>query len=591
MITLKKFYIDGELADGSTFEPITFDKGINLILGDRSSESAEKSQQEKMNSVGKSLLVEMINYCLLKDSAHSRVEKIPFDVLPTEAYLCLEMEYENENTIQKICVRRSRYDKQPIEISVDGEAAEFDNNELDKAIEYLGRYFLSTTLEETPTLRQLLSIIIRDEKTGFDDILYPNARMRTSDYAKVILPHAYLFRLSVETIKTISKTNKAIEKVRTVSGDMQKRISIEGVKLSEVRLYINDLDREVQKLDVATQAMKPSEGAQKLLDELNQLNENLEDLVSKKSSKETLSRKIKSMPVQNEQIKPNEISAIYDKYKAGLGDLVSRTFEETLAFRSQISEFENELMTDKILKLNGEIADLSREIDKLDDRIAKIYDAIGYTDRVTDFRVALKQQTESQDKLGRLKQHYKVYEEKEAEKKQLVKERGELVGQIETKLFDIQKQLDDFENDLIAIHEAVYDNAACQFKIDINQKAPKQYLVFNYRTYLDGGASSDRTKIFMYDVLLMLNTYTAERHPGFLIHDNVFAAVGKNDMVNSLNYLNDQFNKGKKFQYIVAINRDEFEAQESQLNFKTEDKKRAVLTRENQLLRKKYAEL
>ena len=62
-------------------------------------------------------------------------------------------------------------------------------------------------------------------------------------------------------------------------------------------------------------------------------------------------------------------------------------------------------------------------------------------------------------------------------------------------------------------------------------------------------------------------------------------------MVNSLNYLNDQFDKGKKFQYIVAINRDEFEAQESQLNFKTEDKKRAVLTRENQLLRKKYAEL
>lgn len=591
MITIKKFYIEGELGDGKPFKAIKFDKGINLILGDRSSDKAEKSQQEKMNSVGKSLLVEMINYCLLKDSTHSRVEKVPFDVLPTETYLCLEMEYETKDKIRNILVKRSRYEKNPILISVDDEIAEFDNNDLDKAVEYLGRYFLSTTLEETPSLRQLLSIIIRDERTGFDNILYPNATMRTSDYARVILPHAYLFRLSVETIKTISKTNKSIEKVRTVSTDMQKSIAVEGVKLSEVRLYINDLDREVQKLDVATQAMKPSEGAQKLLDELNELNGSLESLVSEKSAKETLSRKIKSMPSDEKNIKPKELSAIYGKYKQGLGDLVARTFEETLAFRNQISEFENELMTEKILKLNEEILQLSREIEALDERIARIYDAIGYTDRVTDFRVALKQQTESQDRLGRLKQHYKVYEEKEKEKKRLVKERANLVGEIEVKLFEIQKQLDDFEKDLISIHEAVYDNAVCQFKIDINPNAPKQYLVFNYRTYLDGGASSDRTKIFMYDVLLMLNAYTSERHPGFLIHDNVFAAVGKNDMVNSLNYLNDQYSKGKKFQYIVAINKDEFEAQEDQLNFSTEDKKRAVLTRENQLLRKKYAEL
>lgn len=590
MITLKKFYIEAAFPNGAEFEPVLFEKGINLIVGERSSDKAKKSQQEKMNSVGKSLLVEMINYCLLKDSSHSRVGKIPFDVLPTEAYLCLDLEYESDAEIKKVQIKRSRDDRNPITITVDGEAAEFDNKELDKAIEYLSHYFLYT-IGEKPSLRRLLGILIRDEKTGFDDILHPNGKSQVVDYAKVISPHAYLFGLSLEKINSISKINKTVEKVKTVSAHAKKQISVEGVKIGEIRSYINELDREVQKLDIATNAMKPSEGAQQLVDELNTLNLELEQLVTDKSSKEILARKIKTIPRQNRDINPKDLSTIYEKYKKGLGDLVGKTFEETLHFRNQIDEFEQELLTEKLSVLTTEISELTSQIAILDNRIAKIYDSIGYTERVTDFRVALQEQTNSQDKLNRLKQEYRLYEEKETEKKQLEKEREGLVSEIEVKVFDIDAAIRGFEDDLIAIHEAIYDNAQCQFKIEINQRAPKQYLIFNYRTYLDGGASSDRTKTFMYDVLLMLNEYTKQRHPLFLIHDNVFSAVGRNDMVNALNYLDEQHKKGADFQYIVTINKDEFEAQEQSFNFNTEEKKRIVLTRENQLLKQKYAEL
>jgi uncharacterized protein YydD (DUF2326 family) len=591
MITLKKFYIDGDLSDGKSFTPIKFEQGLNIILGDRSPENADSNQKEKMNSVGKSLLIEMINYCLMKDPKRSRVKKIPEDTLPRSCYLCLELECETDKAIKKILVRRSLHENNPITIAVNDEVAEFEYRDFDKAAEYLGRYFIAPTLSERPSLRRMLSILIRDEKTGFDNILYPNAASRSSNYATLISPHVYLFGLSLEVIKQINEINKLIEKSRSVSADMQKRITVEGVKLSDVRLFINDLDREVKKLDVATRAMRPSEGSLKVLDELNKLNSDLEGLVAKKAAKESLARKIKSMPVQQHKIKPSELAAVYNKYKDGLGTLVAQTFEETLTFRNQIAEFENELMTDKITALNEEIHNLSREIEALDDKISKIYVGIGYADKVTDFRVALKEQTGSQEKLSRLKQYYKVYEEKESEKKRLSNERDALISAIEKKVESFKQELEGFENDLIEIHEAIYDNAQCQFKIEINQKAPKQYLTFNYRADLDGGASSDRIKIFMYDVLLMLNNYTAQRHPLFLIHDNVFSAVGKNDMVTSLNYLNSMFEKGYRFQYIVAINRDEFEAQEQLLNFDTEEKKRVVLTRNSQLLHRKYAQI
>lgn len=94
----------------------------------------------------------------------------------------------------------------------------------------------------------------------------------------------------------------------------------------------------------------------------------------------------------------------------------------------------------------------------------------------------------------------------------------------------------------------------------------------------------------MYDVLLMLNKYTTDRHPKFLIHDNVFAAIGRNDMVRSLNYLYDAELKGTPFQYIVAINKDEFESNKSEFDFKTQEKIKLELSRQNSLLHARYSE-
>ena len=66
MILLKKLYTEPEY-----FEPIIFDTGVNIIIGDKSDKS------KKTNGVGKSMCIEFINFCLLKSKDSSRVMKIP----------------------------------------------------------------------------------------------------------------------------------------------------------------------------------------------------------------------------------------------------------------------------------------------------------------------------------------------------------------------------------------------------------------------------------------------------------------------------------------------------------------------------------
>jgi uncharacterized protein YydD (DUF2326 family) len=38
----------------------------------------------------------------------------------------------------------------------------------------------------------------------------------------------------------------------------------------------------------------------------------------------------------------------------------------------------------------------------------------------------------------------------------------------------------------------------------------------------DGSHSVEREKVFIYDIALLLNEYTKSRHPGLLVHDNIF---------------------------------------------------------------------
>ena len=54
-----------------------------------------------MNGVGKSLLIESINFCLFKKLEDSRISKIPDINLSPEIYICLDLEIETSDQIKK----------------------------------------------------------------------------------------------------------------------------------------------------------------------------------------------------------------------------------------------------------------------------------------------------------------------------------------------------------------------------------------------------------------------------------------------------------------------------------------------------------
>ncbi|MFA6533336.1 MAG: DUF2326 domain-containing protein [Patescibacteria group bacterium] len=583
MITLKKLYFEPNNFTGKIIEPVIFDIGINFIVGDRSEK--DKDTGEKMNSVGKSILIECIDHCMMKEVAGGRIEKIPITVLNDKVYICLDLEIDYVSLTKTITIKRNRDDSIPIIIIVDGQEKSFDMlSEAKKYIEYL--FFLHTDLEVRPTLRGLLSLLIRKEDTTYNNILKPSSEQR--NFSDLIKPHLYLFGFDISIIDDIKKFFIRKKNTESLLADIKKDFKNDGITPAKVKSHINNLRDEVEKLNLAIGNLEPGEGARQVSDELSKLISDQEKLLVEKTGKEYLVRKIKNLP-KIEKISTDDIRITYNRFKNGLGDTVIKSINQVFEFKKQIDGFQKELMTSKLVSLQNEISQLNQEVEVLDKRIAKIYGYMGAKEKIVDLKNAIIIEQEKNKKLEKYSSKYEIFKDSSDDQKSIKEGIKEKVENIGIFLFKIGNELKQFEDDLLEMHYFIAKNKTCQFDFVVNYNKA-EYLELNYRINLDGGASSNRIRAFIYDILLMTNQYTSQRHLGFVIHDNIFASTGKDDMINSLNYLSILEKRGKKFQYIVTINTDEFDSKVDEFNFDY-TKKLTRFTRDEPFLKIPYSEI
>ena len=153
-------------------------------------------------------------------------------------------------------------------------------------------------------------------------------------------------------------------------------------------------------------------------------------------------------------------------------------------------------------------------------------------------------------------------------------------------------QKDDFIDTILEIHESIMGNKECSFSLQTVDKARKKTPVeLTLRIYDDGSHSVDRTKVFIYDMALLFNQYTRDRHPLFLVHDNIFD-VDQDTLVQCLNYIYKQEEQYQDFQYILTLNRDKIENEEQRklIQMDIDEHQVAVFTKEKKFLGRNYQE-
>ena len=570
-------------SENNVIEEIIFHDGVNIILGEKYDNSSVKGR--KTNGVGKSMSIEFLDFCFLNDYDKSRIVKIPKEVFPLEENVILEFDIG----LEAVTIKRNRKQADKPIIIREGKTVSFDK--IQDARDYLaGIIFSKLNGKKVPSFRNLFSILMRDERSEFTDII--KCHDLTKKIPDDLSAHLYLLGFSLETYKNTIETIKEIEAVSTVLTKEKKELTQNGKKkISDVRAELNALEDELQKLDDAIESFKTNESFDSMEADLIELEDLLDQLRKRQKALRYDYEKIRKMP-KPEQIDDREIELVYNQFKSELGNAIVKSLNEVVGFKNKIEEFQRTLVNQKAKELEVQLKNISEQIRVLDDEYSEKLKIIDKKGVLKNLKVSLKIYEAKKEVTSHTKFLFEQYEKNEKKKRILNLQKTQQLMEIDNEIEQSKKNIDAFTDTILQIHEFIMGNKECSFSIQTIDKARRKTPVeLILRIYDDGSHSVDRTKVFIYDMALLFNQYTRDRHPLFLVHDNIFD-VDQDTLVQCLNYLYKQEEQYQDFQYILTLNRDKIESEEQRklIQMNIDEHQVAIFTKEKKFLRQNYQE-
>lgn len=580
---IKRIRLNRLYSENNVFEEISFHDGVNIILGEKYDDSSVKGR--KTNGVGKSMCIEFLDFCFLSDYDKSRVAKIPKEVFPLEENVMLDLDIGAETIIIK---RNREQADQPVIIR-GGKTVSFDK--LQDARDYLtGIIFSELNGKTVPSFRNLFSILMRDERSEFKDII--KCHDLTKKIPDDLTAHLFLLGFSLEAYKNTVETIKEIGKITTVLSKEKKELTQDGQKkISDVRAELNALEDELKKLEDAIESFKTNETFDSMEADLIELEELLDQLRKRQKALRHDYEKIRKMP-KPEQIDDREIELVYNQFKSELGNAVVKSLNEVVGFKNKIEDFQRTLVNQKAKELESQLKSIAEQIRILDDEYSEKLKIIDKKGVLKNLKISLKIYEAKKESISRTKFLFEQYEKHEKKKRILNLQKTQQIMEIETEIEQNEEMMDSFMETILQIHEFIMGNRECSFSIQTIDKAQSKTPVeLVLRIYDDGSRSVDRTKVFIYDMALLFNQYTRDRHPLFLVHDNIFD-VDQDTLVRCLNYIYGQEEQYQDFQYILTLNRDKIENEEQRklIRMDIDEHQVAVFTKEKKFLKRNYQE-
>lgn len=580
---INRIRINRLYSENNYFDEIVFHDGVNLILGEKYDNSSVKGR--KTNGVGKSMSIEFLDFCFLSDYDKSRIAKIPKEVFDVEEYVMLDLDIGHE----AVTIKRNRKEADKPIIIRNGKAVSFEK--IQDAREYLtGLIFSKLNGKQVPSFRNLFSILMRDERSEFTDII--KCHDLTKRIPDDLSAHLFMLGFSLESYRNSLDIIKEIEGTTKIISENKKELTQGGQKkISDVRAELNALEDELQKMEDAIESFKTNETFDSMEAEIVELENLLDQLRKRQKALKHDYEKIRRMP-KPEQVDENEIELVYNQFKNDLGNAVVKSLTEVVGFKNKIEEFQRTLVNQKARELENQLKDIAEQIRILDDEYSEKLKVIDKKGVLKNLKTSLKIYETKKDALSHTKYLFDEYEKNDKKKKVLKLQKTQEIMKIDEEIEKNSEIIHSFINTILEIHESIMGNKECSFDIQtIDNARSKTPVVLNLRIYDDGSHSVDRTKVFIYDMALLFNEYTRQRHPLFLVHDNIFD-VDQDTLVQCLNYVYKQEEQFQDFQYILTLNRDKIENEERRklIKMDIDEHQVAIFTKERKFLKRNYQE-
>lgn len=532
-------------ANKDTFKTITFHDGFNFIVAEKSKDSSDK---DSTNGLGKSLLLEIIDFCLGANPSETLKKE---EMQDWRFFLDISIDCDEFTFIRNVDdLKNVIIHGDPERLGLNESLDSVYNADLIKSI--LGNILFG--LNETkldgkknkPSYRSLISYFMR---TGPDSYSEPFAYFSKQPTWSKQVNNAYLLGLDWELSTKLSQL-----KIKLDNLDKANKAIDDGA-MSDFGGTVGELESEKinlqTKLDVKAERLKNFqvyEDYRDVQDKANKLTENIHGLLNTVTINSQIIEKYKA-DLDNEEGENIRIEQIYKD----AGIIFEKSLVRTLG---EVEIFHSNLVTNRKNYLRSEIDALSKEDEQLRFRISELTKERASYMNILDSHGALEEYALLQNEVS--KEHAKIAD---------VESRIARLTEIEESISSLRVEIEQMVKKMRRDYSERLPTIAAAIKIF---NANSEYLYAQpgtlsvditkdgYRFKVDikksGSDGVGNMKVFCYDLMLAEYWAIIMRREIPLFHDSkIFADVDPRQIAKALELAKDK-SESLGFQYICSMN-------------------------------------
>lgn len=521
-------------ANKKSFHTVSFNpNGITVIAAIKETQD----QRKTYNSVGKSLTIALIHFCL-GSNTNKEFEKLE------DWIFTLDFKIKNE---EFTAIRSTKNQK---EIELNG--VKYSLKEFNKILEE--KLFRIKENTKHITFRSLLPRFIR---YGEDGYISNERYIKKENPLATLLNNAFLLGLDTDLIlkkADLREKELNINKLKAQLSNPEFKAIFGTENKKDLEIKIVELETLIKRYKKSINEFIIAEDYNSIRKEADKISYELKNYKNKASKLQiAISNIDKSLEIQPD-ISKEEIIKLYENAKFELGEMVIKKLEELEQFNSQILDNRKRKLIQEKRDFELQLIDLNKiinELGKLEDEKLQYLNSTGALDDYTKLNQAL---GDNEKKLHSLLQYKKL----ETDYKLFVEENKKDFTNENIITAKYLEQVEDLIKDNIILFkyfvEKFYSEKNSGITILNNEGRNATRFDIKAKIQDDAGNAVKEVKIFCYDWTILKGKHN--HNMNFLFHDSKITGDMDTRQVKTMFEVAHNECKLNGFQYIISLNQN-----------------------------------
>lgn len=471
---------------------IEFRKGLNLIVD-------ESENQITGNSVGKTTVLKLVDFCLGANPKHIYVDLetkrqeyklVKEYLIENKILISLILTYDLDKGNEDILIERNFLHRKELIRRINGDSLTEEEFEL-----RLSKILFPEHLASKPTFRQIISHNIRYKDESINNTL-KTLDSYTSDAEYETL---YLFLFGCEFTKGNSKL-EILTKIKQ-EDTYKSRLEKNQTKTAyETALVL--IDNNIEELNKKKSSFNLNENFEKDLDKLNDIRYNINKLSSNIGKLNIRKGLIKETEEELKSSKSNidlrQIETIYEQATSKV-TTIQKSFSDLVAFHNTMIEEKVKFITKELPAIEKSISETNNSLKHLLTEEQKLTTTISKSDSFDELEKIISELTEKYRKKG----EYENIIQQLNEAENIIKDYNKQLSEIDNELFSdsfeqvVKTQLNKFNKYFAAISNELYgEQYAVKYDIITNKKGQRLYKFSSFNANMSSGKKQGEISCF-----------------------------------------------------------------------------------------------